>query len=141
MVTATAARASKLRLVRRTAQAIRASLFARATPTVLTCARARKSLLSEDKSKPGRKITGARKTLPLADGGHESRRVEHADPRDGGQTWGALIFAGTRRKFGVEGADAPVQLAPLGSYIVDERPHHPPGSRQGHGSACAIPAE
>ena len=106
-------------------------------------------LLSRDETEPGCKIAPARKTLPFTDGGHESSRVQHADPGNGGQLQGALIRTDTRGELVVEGVDAPVQLTPLGPHIVDQHPDAPAQGwlialQDGGERAvqlCAIPAE
>ena len=82
-------------------------------------------LLPGNEAKPSRKVAPACKTLAVTDSRHKGGGIEHADPRNSGQTSGAFVLAGPRRKFIVESTDAPVQLAPFLPHILDQRanPH------------------
>jgi len=74
-------------------------------------------------SEPSREITPTREGLGVADGGHQSGRVQHADAGDRREPARVGVVARACGELVVERGDSSIEREPLGAHIVDQLAH------------------
>src|SRR3954468_1089857 len=72
---------------------------------------------------PSGKATAPRERFAGSDRRDQGRRVQHTDARDGRQTTGGRVGPGLCGKLILESPDPPIEFAPLGLHVLNQRPH------------------
>src|SRR3954468_16933438 len=77
--------------------------------------------LAWHQAEPGGQIAAARERGSIANRSRQRRRVQDADARDGRQPPGRGIGLGYCRELIIKRGDAPVELGPLRTHVLDQR--------------------